>query len=201
VKENPVVTRLGRWLVTCPYCGERFPYNKVSVLRCPKCNNVVEKVDFKEWNKRLDSFLNGEISEEELYSSQVVPETEGYRELRDNFLDPDIPKEPVKLPIASHGFDRIYKLYSPRQLLNAVKMIKEIRKSDDVNMVSLCTLSLLDYVTYNSLFSQVKDDKVYSIFTYKSIPDSWFETSVEGCYVVSKPVLKEELSNVIVTHP
>jgi len=201
VKENPVVTRLGRWLVTCPYCGERFPYNKVSVLRCPKCNNVIEKVNFKEWNKRLDSFLNGEISEEELYSSQVVPETEGYRELRDNFLDPDIPKEPVKLPIASYGFDRIYKLYSPRQLLNAVKIIKEIRKSDDVNMVSLCTLSLLDYVTYNSLFSQVKDDKVYSIFTYKSIPDSWVETSVEGCYVVSKPVLKEELSNVIVTHP
>lgn len=68
-------------------------------------------------------------------------------------------------------------------------------------MTSLCTLSLLDYVTYNSLLSQVKEDKVYPIFTYKSVSDTWVETTVEGCYVVSKPVLKEELSNVVITHP
>ena len=168
--------KVNYWKVRCPYCGEEFPYERKKPLRCPKCNNVIERVDFRAWNENLEKYMSGEISSRELLSSPVVPTSEGYEKLRESFLDPDIPKAKVDF---GEGFDALYKLFSPNQVFTILEVIKEIRKRGEEE-VPLYTLALLDFVSYNSMFSNFREGKVFSMF-YSRLPatERWVELGPE----------------------
>ena len=170
------LVKINYWKVRCPYCGEEFPYERKKPLRCPKCNNVIEKVDFRAWNESLEKFMNGEISSRELLDSPVVPTSEGYESLRESFLDPDIPKTGIDF---GDGFDAVYKLFSPHQVFAILEVIKEIRKRDEEE-VPLYALALLDFVSYNSMFSNFKDGEVFSMFYSRSpATERWAELGPE----------------------
>ncbi|QXJ34998.1 SIR2 family protein [Saccharolobus shibatae] len=183
--------RVNFWNVKCPYCGEEFPYENKRLLRCPRCNNVVKKIDFRSWNENLETFLNGEISLKELYDCQVTPTSQNYEKLRDIFLDPDIPKTKIGFKIKSKGFNTIYKLFSPNQLLIISDIIKRIRKEREES-IPIYSLALLDFITYNSMFSKFKSGKIYSMFRSKELRlGKWIElTQNYFCISLKKVITK-----------
>ncbi len=194
--------KVNYWLVVCPYCGEVFKFQP----RCPRCNNLV-RVDFKEWNRKLDSYLSGEISKDELLQVNVRPfNLDGLEELREKWIDEDIPKEELQFTyLVRKGFDKIYKLYSPNQMLVILNIIKKIRKMENRETL---TLALLDFVSYNSMFSWFKEenDTVYSIFHMGEprINWKWLELSEYYIRYSIRKVIREEkkeCKNYMVTHP
>ncbi|QIW23760.1 hypothetical protein EWF20_06040 [Sulfolobus sp. S-194] len=204
IKRNKDKLKVNYWKIKCPYCGEEFPYSKKKPLRCPKCNNVIEKVDFRTWNSNLEKFLYGEISIKELFDSPITPTSENYEKLRDVFLDPDIPKAKINF---KNGFDAIYKLFSPNQLLVISDIIKQIREKREEE-IPIYSLALVDFVTYNSMFSISSRDKIFSIFSSKELKtEEWVELTQSYFCISLKKVLKgiKEKRNgspkIIASHP
>ena len=192
-KWNEGKVTVNYWKVKCPYCGEEFPFEDKRVLRCPKCNNVIKKVDFETWNKKLDQYLEGEIGIKELFDSPVTPTSQGYEKLREVFLDPDIPKA-----------EKIYRLYSPNQLFTIVEIIEEIRRAEE-RLIPLYSLALLDFVTYNSMFSRLKSGKIYPLSS--KVSERWAELPKEYYCISLKRVLEKvkerrpSEAKVVASHP
>lgn len=203
-KTNKDKLKVNFWKIKCPRCGEEFPYKRKKPLRCPKCNNIIDNVDFKTWNNNLEKFLYGEISIKELFDSPVTPTSECYEKLRDVFLDPDIPKTKINF---KNGFDSIYKLFSPNQLLVISDIIKQIRERKEEE-IPIYSLALLDFVTYNSMFSRFNEGIIFSLFSSKEpTTEEWVELTQSYFCISLKRVLKSikekrnESPKIIASHP
>jgi 2-polyprenyl-3-methyl-5-hydroxy-6-metoxy-1,4-benzoquinol methylase len=70
---------------------------------------------------------------------------DGLEELREKWIDEDIPKEELQFTnLVRKGFDKIYKVYSPNQMPVILNIIKKIRKMENRETL---TLALLDFVS------------------------------------------------------
>jgi putative DNA methylase len=117
------------------------------------------KEALKEWNKRLEQYLNGETTLEELKQAPAKPRLlvkakirgkdlafepatrednekiwKALEKLKAMWGDPDIPTEPI--PTYENrritpilGAEKWYQLFNPRQLLTLVKLVKLVREA------------------------------------------------------------------------
>jgi putative DNA methylase len=134
----------------CLYCHTKLKGTKEKWL---------VKEALREWNDKLEKYLNGEVSLEELKSSTARPRLlakariinkdlefepattkdeeklwKALEKLKTMWGDPDIPTEPM--PIYENrritpilGAEKWYQFFNPRQLLTLVKLVKLIREA------------------------------------------------------------------------
>jgi putative DNA methylase len=161
VSENTVETSKGTYRIP-----EANINAKVSLARCLHCNRVMPgkgdqwlvKEALREWNDKLEKYLNGEVSLEELKSSTARPRLlakariinkdlefepattkdeeklwKALEKLKTIWGDPDIPTEPI--PTYENrritpilGAEKWYQFFNPRQLLTLVKLVKLVRE-------------------------------------------------------------------------
>lgn len=199
--------RMEGWIVKCPYCGHRFEVVDNKVIRCPRCNNVIKKVNFEVWNSLLEKYVNYEVTEAELNDSPVIPTDDQFELMK----EPDIAFfSKTNFKVSKYGFDKIFKFFSPTQIRIITTLISKIRETKgDVRV--LLSLALLDYLSYNSMFTDV-GKKIRSMFHYLQpkvswkwviLPPSYFIDSLnavlraeDGVYVPSLNLaLQEEIYN------
>lgn len=156
--------KIGKWKIRCHYCGTIFEVNENKVIKCPNCNNIVKKINFKEFNSLLEQYLNFEISRKEMLNSSVIPTDESFELI----LEEDIPRETVNFRVSVYGFNTVYKFFSPLQLYAINKLIYKIRETDK-SVRPILSLALLDYISYNSMFTVINKKGIKSMF-YKVQP-------------------------------
>ena len=175
--------KIGKWKIRCPNCDTIFEVNENKVIRCPNCNSVVKKINFKEWNSLLEQYLNFEISKKELLNSSVTPTDESFELI----LEEDIPRETVNFRVSVYGFNTVYKFFSPLQLYVINKLIYKIRETDK-SIRPILSLALLDYISYNSMFTVVNNKGIKSMF-YKVQPRiSWKWAILPSKYFVKSAI-------------
>uniref|UniRef100_UPI0018ED0E4E hypothetical protein n=1 Tax=Saccharolobus islandicus TaxID=43080 RepID=UPI0018ED0E4E len=188
--------KMGKWKIRCPNCDTVFEVNENKVIRCLHCNTVIKKINFKEWNSLLEQYLNFEISKKELLNSSVIPTDESFELI----LEEDIPRETVNFRVSVYGFNTVYKFFSPLQLYVINKLIYKIRETDK-SIRPILSLALLDYISYNSMFTVINKKGIKSMFykvqpriswKWAILPSEYFVKSAmavlnakEGVYVAS----------------
>ncbi|QGA69065.1 hypothetical protein [Sulfolobus sp. E11-6] len=173
-------------ILTCPYCGERFEVIENRVLRCPKCGNVIRKVNFEKWNENLEKFVMGEISYDELMASPVTIK------YFNHVLDPPLTLlNKVSFRVAKYGFDKIFKFFTPYQLRTILNVISEIRKEKDEVRIPL-SLALIDFISFNNIFAKLRDNKVYHIFAFgePKVVWKWVELDKDYFYYFANKLKK-----------
>lgn len=192
---NKISFKLNSFLITCPYCGERFEVEDSRVIRCPKCGNVIKKVDFKSWNNNLDLFLKGEITLKQLLDSPVVMK-DFSQEIQQYYLTPDFPDEELNFRVSKYGFDKVYKYFSPNQLLTIIKLTESIRRSKLEERITL-SLALIDFLTFNTIFSKFQGNSVLGIFNEgePKVVWKWAELDADAIYYFVRKIRKREECN------
>ncbi|QGR16502.1 hypothetical protein D1869_04285 [Sulfurisphaera ohwakuensis] len=188
--------KIGKWKIRCPYCETIFEVNENKVIKCPNCNSIIKKINFKEFSSLLEQYLNFEISKKDLLTSPVIPIDDSFELI----LEEDIPRETVNFRVSIYGFNTVYKFFSPLQLYTINKLTHKIRETDK-SVRPILSLALLDYISYNSMFTVVNKKGIKSMFykvqpriswKWAILPSKYFVKSVmavinakEGIYVAS----------------
>ena len=163
--------RGGREYADCLLCGAKIGYADPETGKVYRSKNdakdekVKSRLEFypkyamKEWNEKLEAYLEGRISWEELLDARARPRLlakvkvvgrdlrfepateqddeklrKALKKLKQMWGDPDIPTESIAIYesrriIVTYGFTRWFKLFNPRQLLTLVKLVKLIREA------------------------------------------------------------------------
>ena len=164
----------------------------------------------KQWNKLYEQYLQGKATLEDLKNAPARPRLLAKVKIMDGGIefqsatqednqklwraleklkqlqgDPDIPTEPIPLYenrrlIGMWGFDKWFKLFSPRQLLTLTKLVKLIREAakgverlneglcGDKTCISEATavyiaIALARMVNYNSLITRVDSSNPWGV--------------------------------------
>jgi len=177
--------KIGKWKIRCPYCETSFEVDDNKIIRCPNCNNAIKKVNFEQWNSLLEQFMNFEISTNELNRSPVFPTDNNFELIVEDIEN--IPTEPINFRVSFYGFNRVYKFFSPLQLYTMSRLISKIRETDK-GIRTILSISLLDYISYNSMFTLINDKGIKSMFYTIQPKISWKWPILPGKYFVNSTI-------------